>query len=132
MYEKFQQIKSNTAAVPCTLGGEAKGYLGILVSATMYNIVAPEAPFVPPPMPGALVIDPAYTQYQIAISKNQYKTDLREHHIYFLIHRSWIALVQQAVEYNYTNAVRNHITGQLPAEIMILKTHLFDTYGNIN
>ena len=84
----FRKLNANTAAVPCALGGGANAYLGILVSAAQYNIVASGATFVPPPMPGALVIDPAYTQYQIAISKNQYKTDLREHHIYFLIHRS--------------------------------------------
>ena len=30
------------------------------------------------------------------------------------------------------NAVRNRITGQLPADIRLLKTHLFNTYGRFN
>ena len=30
----FRELKANTAAVPCTLGGGANGYLGMLVSAT--------------------------------------------------------------------------------------------------
>ena len=59
-HEMFRQLKANTAAVPCTLGGGANGYLGMLVSAARYNTVAPGAPIVPPPMPGHLVIDPAY------------------------------------------------------------------------
>ena len=45
---------------------------------------------------------------------------------------SLIALVQQPVESKYTNAVRNRITGKLPVDIRLLKTHMFDTYGKIN
>ena len=30
------------------------------------------------------------------------------------------------------NAVQNRITGQLPVDIRLLKTHLFDAYGKIN
>ena len=86
-HEIFWQLKANMAAVPCTLGGEANRYLVILVSDTQYNTVAPGAPFVTPPMPGALVINIAYTQYQIAMSKTQYKTALREHQTYILMQR---------------------------------------------
>ena len=64
LHKMFRQLKGNAAAVPCTLGGGENGYLGMLVSAAQYNKVAPGAPFVPPPMPGALVIDPAYTKYK--------------------------------------------------------------------
>ena len=49
-----------------------------------------------------------------------------------LIQRSLTALVQQAVQSKYTNTVRNRITGKLPADIRLLKTHLFNTYGRIN
>ena len=45
---------------------------------------------------------------------------------------SLIALVQQPVESKYTNAVRNRITGKLPVDIRLLKTHMFDTYGKFN
>ena len=79
LHKMFRQLKANTAAVPCTLGGGANGYLGMLVSAAQYNTVAPGAPFVPPPMPGHLVINPSWTQYQIAMVKTQYEAALREH-----------------------------------------------------
>ena len=79
MQEMFRQLKANTEAVPCTLGGGANRYLGMLVSAAKYNTVTPGAPFVPPPIPGALVIDPEYMQYKIAMTKTQYKAALREH-----------------------------------------------------
>ena len=128
----FRELKANTAAVPCTLAGGANGYLGMLVSAAQYQTVAPGTPFVAPPQPGALVIDPTDTQYQIMIAKTQYETALREHQTYVLLQRSLIAQVQEAIQSKYTNAIRNRITGQLPGDIRLLKDHLFSTYGKIN
>ena len=79
LHEMFRQLKSNTAAFPCTMVGGANRYLGMLISDAQYNTVAPGAQFVPPPMPDALVIYPAYTQYQIAMAKTQYEAALSEH-----------------------------------------------------
>ena len=83
-------------------------------------------------MPGHLVINSAYTQYQITIAKTQYEAALCEHQTYILMQISLIALVQNVVQSKYTNPVRNRITGQFTADIRLLKTHLFDTYGRIN
>ena len=85
LHEMFYQLKSNTAAIPCTLGGGINKYLGMLISAARYATVAPTTPFVPPPMPGALVIDSNMTQYQIAITKNQNNIALHEHQTYVLL-----------------------------------------------
>jgi len=46
--------------------------------------------------------------------------------------RLLIALVQDAVENKFANAIRNRITGQLPADIRIIKNHLFDKCGKIH
>ena len=83
-------------------------------------------------MPGTLVIQPTDTQYQITIAKTQYNNALREHQTYILMKRALIFLVQEAIESKYTNAVQNRITRQLPADIMLLKNCLFDTYRKIN
>ena len=128
----FRELKANAAAVPCTLAGGANGYLGMLVSAAQYQLIAPGTPFIPPPQPRPLVINPTDTQYQIMIAKTMYETALREHQAYVLLQRSLIALVQEAIQSKYTNAVRNRITGQLPGDIRLLKNHLFSTYGKIN
>ena len=66
------------------------------------------------------------------MAKTLYETALREHQTYVLLQRSLVALVQEAVDNKYTNAIRNRITGQLPSDIQIIKDHLFDTYGKIN
>ena len=41
-------------------------------------------------------------------------------------------MVHEAIKNKYTNAIRNLMTGQLPADIRIIKNHLFNTYGKIN
>ena len=82
----FRELKSNTAAVPCTLGGDGtNGYLVMLSSATQYATIAPTTPFAPPIMPPDLVINPVATQYQIAISKSQYDTAFCEYQMYILM-----------------------------------------------
>ena len=45
---------------------------------------------------------------------------------------SLIALVQEAIENIYTNTIRNWIIRQLPADIRIIKNHLFSMYRKIN
>ena len=131
LHEILKQLKANTCAVPCTLGGGANGYLGMLVSPPKYATVAPGTPFVAPAMPGALVINPTDTQYQIAITKTLYETALREHQTYILMQRALISLIQKCIDPKYTNAVRNRTTGQLPGDIRLIMTHLFTTYGKI-
>ena len=103
----FRKLKANAAAVRCTLGGGANGYLVMLVSATYYATITPTSPFTPPLMPTAFVINPAATQYQIAIAREHYDTALREYQMYILMQRSLISLVQEAVESKYTYTVRN-------------------------
>ena len=73
LHEILKQLKANTCAVPCTLGGGANGYLGMLVTPLKYATIAPGTPFVAPQMPGALLINPTDTQYQIAINLKQEK-----------------------------------------------------------
>ena len=98
LHEMLKQLKANATSVPCTLGGGANGYLGILVSANQYNTVAPGTPFIPPPRPGPLVLNPGDTQYQIQAHKTQYDTALREHQTYLLMQRALILQVQAAVD----------------------------------
>ena len=66
------------------------------------------------------------------MAKTQYEQALREHQTYILLQRSLIALVQKSIDNKYTNAIRNRITGQLPADIRLIKNHLFDNYGKIS
>ena len=81
----LKQLKDNTVSVPSTLGGGVNGYLVMLVSAQAYDTVAPGTSFIPPLMPGVLVIGPNNTQYQIAIVKTQYDRAMTEYQTYILM-----------------------------------------------
>ena len=107
----FQELKDNTAAVPCTLASGANRYLGMIVSAAQYQTVAPGTPFVPPVAPGALVINPGDMQYQIMMVKTQYENAL--HQTYVLLQRSLIALVQDAVDVRIVKPIFFTHTGRL-------------------
>ena len=113
LYVFFRELKANTVTVPCTLVGGASGYSGMLVTPAQYATVEPGSPVVPPNAPVSLVIREGNTQYQIMMVKTQYETALHEHQTYILLQRALIALVQDAVENKYTNAIRNCITRQI-------------------
>ena len=71
------ECKANLSSVPCTLGGGAHGYSGILLSATAYATLAPTTPFVIPLYPGVLLVIVDATQYQIALTKTTHDEALR-------------------------------------------------------
>ena len=66
------ELKANTAAVLCTLGGGANEYLCMLVSTLQYKTVAPGTLFVPPGVPRYLVVSPEDIQYQIMMAETVY------------------------------------------------------------
>lgn len=103
----------------------------MLVYPVSYNMAAPGTPFVPPPMPGVLVINPGDAQYQITMARTQYNMALKEHQMYILLQHVLILLLQKSVDSKYTHAVHNHVTGQLPGDIKILRDHLLSTYGKV-
>jgi hypothetical protein len=53
------KLKQNAAAVPSNRGGGTHGYLGIVMSATMYDTVAPGQPFTIVNYPGPQPVLPA-------------------------------------------------------------------------
>ena len=71
------ESKANCSSVPCTLGGGAHGYSGILLSATTYATLAPTTPFVIPLHPGVLLVPVGATQYKIALAKTTHDEALR-------------------------------------------------------
>ena len=83
--EIIKQLKANKLPVSGTICGGASGYLGMLVSAQSYDTVAPITPFIPSLMPGALVITPTNTKYQIAIMQTQYDRSMTDCQTYVLM-----------------------------------------------
>ena len=82
--------KANACSVPCTLGGGANGYAGMLVSAVAYAALAPGTPFIAPIHPGQMPALPGGTQYQIALLKSQHDESIRVYAEYILMQRALI------------------------------------------
>ena len=77
IHQLLRLLKANAYSVPCTLGGGANTYIGMLVPDITYGTLAPDTPFVAPVHPGTLLLSPGLTQCQIVLWKSQYKGSLR-------------------------------------------------------
>ena len=73
------QIKANSGSVATHLGGGQHGYLGLLLSAVLYNQVAPGTPFLCPVNPGPLVIPQGTTQHAATRLREDHAEALRIH-----------------------------------------------------
>ena len=62
----YKEIKANANSVPTTLGGENHGHLGLVISPTAYDRIAPGTPYNRPENPGFFDVVQDGTQYQIA------------------------------------------------------------------
>ena len=111
LHQLLRLLKANACSVLCTLGGGGHGYVGMLVSATAYNILAPGTPFLVPVHPGVLPVIAGQTQYQIALAKSQHETALRAFQEYVLMQRALIAQVVSTLEARHLISLRNRITG---------------------
>lgn len=69
MHKMLLELKPNCRSVPCSLGGGAHGYAGIILSPPIYATLPPMTPFVIPVHPGNFQVNPGATQYAIALAK---------------------------------------------------------------
>ena len=126
------QLKENVVSVPCTLGGGAHGFIGIILSAPTYATLAPNTPFVNPTHPGALAYVPGATQYEIAAAKTLHEEAIETYHAYELVQRALVQQVLEAIDTKYLSNLRNRVTGQVPSQIRLLMLHLFRIYGKFS
>lgn len=131
LHNLLRLLKANTCSVPCTLGGGNHGYVGMLISAVSYHILAPGTPFIAPTHPGPLAVVPGATQYQIALAKSQHEETMRVFRDYCLMQRALIQQLITAIEPKYLASMRNRITGQLPSDVRAIFLQLFRVYGKI-
>ena len=130
LHDLLRRLKANASSVPCTLGGGAHGYVGTLLSPQAYASLSNTA-FNPPNHPGSLVIPMGSTQYEIAHLKQAHEDNLSTFQNYTLMQRALIGQLCQAVDPQYTAALRNRITGQIPNNCRDILLYLFRVYGKV-
>ena len=81
------QLKANASSIPKNLGGGGHVFIGAILSAASYSILAPLTLFLGPTHPGTLTVPPNLTQYAITLSKTQHDDAMRNYHLYLLVQR---------------------------------------------
>ena len=102
------ELKQNAASVPSNRGGAAHGYLGTIMSSTMYDTVAPGQPFTIANYPGAQPTIPiGTTAATLAEIVRQHTEDLREWREYTNINNALKKQLTEAIEPVY---LPSHVT----------------------
>ena len=127
------ELKQNAAAVPSNRGGGAHGYLGIVMSASMYDTVAPRQPFTivvnyPGPQPD---LTNAMTQAQISEAVRQHSEDLREWREYTNLHNALKKQLIEAIEPVYLRSQRHRHVGFANKSLREIIAFLFQAYGQL-
>ena len=124
-------LKANAASVPTTRGGGEHSYLGIVVSATIYETIS-DTPWTIPDYPGARpIIPPAATSAQIGELVRQHTENLRQWREYQQIEAALKKQLIDSIEPIYLRAKRNRHTGFSNTSLREILNYLFSAYGQI-
>jgi hypothetical protein len=124
-------LKANAASVHTENGGGQLGFLGIMVSQTMYATLS-DQPFTIPANPGATPtpLDGA-TAAQITENYRAHTELLRLFRVYTAVTTALRSQILAAVPDIYLRSLRNKHTGYASVTPLQLLNHLFTTYGHI-
>jgi hypothetical protein len=126
------ELKQNAASIPSNRGGGSHGYLGTVMSATMYDTVAPNQPFTLAAYPGAQpLLAAATTTAQINESVRQHSEHLREWREYTNIHNALKKQLTEAIEPVYLRSQRDRHVGFANKTLRELFAFLFQAYGQL-
>ena len=131
----YDQIKRCAQNVPSNNGGGNYGHLGLVVTATDYQLVS-IVPFNRPANPGEFTI-PAhpqggnYTADEIKVMKNIHDDEVREYEKVNQVEAALKQFIVEAIEEDYLLDLRNTLTGKLEGSIVYIMTQLFATYAKI-
>lgn len=125
-------LKANAASVPSTRGGGANGYLGLVVTAASYNMIAPGTPFDRPPFPGVQPnIPPNSTAAQINEIVRVHNEAKREWRECDNVDKALKKQLTDAVDKIYLRSLRDRHTGFANVTLLAMLTLLFTSYGDL-
>ena len=131
----YDEIKRCAQNVPSNNGGGNYGHLGLVVTATDYQLVSIN-PFIRPQNPGEFAI-PAhpqggnYTADEIKVMKDMHDDNVREYEKVNQVEAALKQFIVEAIQEDYLLDLRNTLTGKLEGSIVYIMTQLFATYAKI-
>ena len=125
-------LKANAATIQTENGGGQLGFLGLMVSATVYATLSNQ-PFIVPANPGPTPIPPPGhpSAAQLTANIRQHTENLRLFRQYNTVSQALKRQIIEAVDDIYLRTLRNRHTGYASVTLLQLITHLYPTYGQI-
>ena len=117
------ELKANAQSVTTTLGGGANGYLGLVLLAQAYDLIAPGTPYICPVLP-VMDVDNNDTRYIIAQKCLEYDTNLALYREYVAMERILIQQIVNAIVGKYLKAIRSKMTNKINKTISEILTYL--------
>jgi hypothetical protein len=129
--DMMQDLYTNAASLPTTLGGGQHGHIGLVMSPILYATISAE-PYIDPANPGP---EPLFPANAAEITKENRRTQHKEQRrIYDRATNMEDALKAQVIDTiasPYISEMRNKYTGYLGVSTRDLLDHLLDRYGRI-
>ena len=133
LVELRDAIKENYASLSTPRGGGEYGYLGGIVSDTIYNTICPEHPFEAPANPGpAPIIEQATTAVQSGNMIREWTEKTREWREWQSLERAAKKQLIEAIPSGMLQGIRCHHRGYNNVTAREMLTHVFNQYGNID
>ena len=130
--DMVMHLKANAASIQTENGGGQLGFLGIMVSDTVYATLS-NTPFVVPANPGPTPPPPVGnpTAAQLSANIRVHVENLRVFRQFNTVTQALKRQIIEAVDDIYLRALRNRHTGYAAVSPYQLVTHLYRTYGQI-
>ena len=125
------QLKTNAASIPTTLGGGNHGYLGLILSPAAYATIAATQfvePIYPGQHPNVLASTSAANTSTIV---RRHTEDLRQWHEFKNVNTALKNKLLSALDDIYVRTLKDRHVGYMNQPIHTILQHLFENYGNI-
>jgi hypothetical protein len=126
-----REIYACASSVRSTRGGGNHGELGLSMTVTAYQLVAPNTPYIRPVNPGQLQQPPNATQFQIGENRRLHDLAVGEFHIVNTLERQLINLLLSAYDRQWLNQITHPLTGAVNKTIPQIFEQLYRQYGQI-
>lgn len=127
---KLQKI--NAAEIRTPRGGGALGYLGVVIPAAEYEIIAPNTPWVTPIAPGPFATIPANaTTAQVRYLTDQHNEQLRQFDEHHAIQTAFKKQIFNMIEPAYVEGWKQPVIGFSGRNTSATWTWLYQQYGTL-
>jgi hypothetical protein len=131
-----KSLQANPRAIDTHLGGGTLGYLGLIVSDSSYDMIAPATDYGPtlwviPTAPGRAPSNTHGTSAQIIAARHIREEDVQTYRTYTSVQQALKKQIISVFEPMYLDVFNDNMVGFANISSQDMLDHLFGTFGNI-